>query len=678
MTGHKQWLGRFFLGTLQLAGFGARVVNKRSHVGTTRPEAQEDRTSSVRKFLRKLQNLAQGKWRKVRQIGYQKGCVSVINAFIKVAVPLDTTETHLLVPNLPDANGIGGVYATSPIQIDEVYASIPFKLTISEPLVREAFPQFSHLSSRAVMSTFIVREDLRGETSFYHPYLQVIPREIMTAMRFGDDDMLFLSGTNLENGAKERREKLREEFDHIVHHMPDGLDADTLDWFVTIRIYTPAFLWAYTAISSRAFPHKLLDPTSEAAGEAMFPLADSMNHRPRTKVTWRSQGGAASKDGVLELIAGEEVGAGEQLYNNYGPKYYWAMDFALRYQFSSLTQRAASRHQPTLILFPTQNNPYDYVHLKVNFSRDPQAATKQLILDRIGMTDLKHFIQREHVPAALLAQLRVLVMNRTETTRYAGVAGPDFEFVGYRNELAMLGMLERLLGAKLDVLRRVGETLAEEEEWKEWQRFAVWYREGQDAVLCDALAITQTKFAKTAAQMRSDLLSGRLSRAPFLRIDNPDTLRSPYADEANLIPSSSEDLPWITIDGALAEDSEFASAVKDMFEDEAEEEQDTFLMMYLVRESGREGSRWKRALEELRDFEVQSDPQTNPYDDDQELRDLYDYFFPRLSDRFPEVFDAQLFEFERFAWAAGVLDAFSVTMPRHGLEDGETVCVVLM
>ncbi|RUP44731.1 hypothetical protein BC936DRAFT_149074 [Jimgerdemannia flammicorona] len=549
-----------------------------------------------------------------------------------------------------DANGIGGVYATSPIQIDEVYASIPFKLTISEPLVREAFPQFSHLSSRAVMSTFIVREDLRGETSFYHPYLQVIPREIMTAMRFGDDDMLFLSGTNLENGAKERREKLREEFDHIVHHMPDGLDADTLDW--------PAFLWAYTAISSRAFPHKLLDPTSEAAGEAMFPLADSMNHRPRTKVTWRSQGGAASKDGVLELIAGEEVGAGEQLYNNYGPKS--NEELLLGYGFCF------------------KNNPYDYVHLKVNFSRDPQAATKQLILDRIGMTDLKHFIQREHVPAALLAQLRVLVMNRTETTRYAGVAGPDFEFVGYRNELAMLGMLERLLGAKLDVLRRVGETLAEEEEWKEWQRFAVWYREGQDAVLCDALAITQTKFAKTAAQMRSDLLSGRLSRAPFLRIDNPDTLRSPYADEANLIPSSSEDLPWITIDGALAEDSEFASAVKDMFEDEAEEEQDTFLMMYLVRESGREGSRWKRALEELRDFEVQSDPQTNPYDDDQELRDLYDYFFPRLSDRFPEVFDAQLFEFERFAWAAGVLDAFSVTMPRHGLEDGETVCVVLM
>lgn len=85
------------------------------------------------------------------------------------------------------------------------------------------------------------------------------------------------------------------------------------------------------------------------------------------------------------------------------------------------------------------------------------------------------------MPPALLAQLRVLVMKQTETERYAEetVSEGEFEFVGYRNELAMLLMLEGMLKGKLEVLRRFGEELPEEEEgWTEWQRFAIWYREG--------------------------------------------------------------------------------------------------------------------------------------------------------------------------------------------------------
>lgn len=45
-----------------------------------------------------------------------------------------------------------------------------------------------------------------------------------------------------------------------------------------------------------------------------------MNHHPLTKVTWRSRGDILTEDGALELITEEEVEAGEQLYNNYGPK----------------------------------------------------------------------------------------------------------------------------------------------------------------------------------------------------------------------------------------------------------------------------------------------------------------------------------------------------------------------
>lgn len=132
--------------------------------------------------------------------------------------------------NRADANGVAGVYATDHLDVGEVYATIPFKLVISETLVREALPQFSHLSSRAAMSTFIVHEVSKGEASFFHPYFQIIPRVIMTAMRFDEEDIRLLMGTNLESGVRERKEKLWEEFEYIVEHMPDELNASTLTW----------------------------------------------------------------------------------------------------------------------------------------------------------------------------------------------------------------------------------------------------------------------------------------------------------------------------------------------------------------------------------------------------------------------------------------------------------------
>lgn len=72
---------------------------------------------------------------------------------------------------------------------------------------------------------------------------------------------------------------------------------------------------------------------------------------------------------------------------------------------------------------------------------------------------------------------------------------------------------------------------------------------------------------------------------------------------------------------------------------------------------------------------------SNANEEDAELRDLYDSLFPTLSDSFPDVFNAQLFTFERFAWAAGLLYAFSITVQRGGFEGdeaGEMVCVVPM
>lgn len=202
---------------------------------------------------------------------------------------------------------MNGVLLTHDLSNDQTYASIPFNIMITEPLVREKYPALHKLSSRAVMSLFISNEWQKGSDSLWRPYLAAIPNRIMTSMQFDDDDMKYLENTNLQLGTINRREFLRSEYQQILQILPES-ERRGFTWDVC--------LWGYTAISSRAFPYKLID--ASASGEMMVPLADSFNHDPSVKVAWSGRG--TKTDGMLDLITREPMHAGKQIYTTYGPK----------------------------------------------------------------------------------------------------------------------------------------------------------------------------------------------------------------------------------------------------------------------------------------------------------------------------------------------------------------------
>lgn len=61
------------------------------------------------------------------------------------------------------------------------------------------------------------------------------------------------------------------------------------------------------------------DLTMASMGEpdslpALFPLIDSVNHQPLTKITWQPG------DHTLSAVSGETISAGGEVCNNYGPK----------------------------------------------------------------------------------------------------------------------------------------------------------------------------------------------------------------------------------------------------------------------------------------------------------------------------------------------------------------------
>ncbi|KAH8552248.1 hypothetical protein BGW37DRAFT_491184 [Umbelopsis sp. PMI_123] len=481
-----------------------------------------------------------------------------------------------------DKSGMNGVMLTKDFESDQTYATIPFKLMITEPLVRQRYPQLQSLSSRAVMSLFLSNEWKKGEKSFWMPYLSVIPNRIMTSMMFDEEDLKILQGTNLQLGSISRRNFLYSEYEKIVEIMPES-ERKGFTWEVC--------LWGYTAISSRAFPYRLID--AKAEGEMMVPLADSFNHDPNVKVTWSGNGNPDT--GVLDLITREPLKSGNQLFTTYGPKS--NEELLLGYGFC------------------IQDNPYDYVVLKPNFSQDPDADVKQQILqdcNLISQTDkdreLVFYVSKDNVPEDLFAVFRVLVMNNTETENYMSAHRRELlDFVSYRNEFAMLNTLATLLDYKVRSLLATEPNITSPNPW---QQDALEYRAGQLRVSTAAKQFVAHTQQKLMGRMKVNFRRGRIANVwPFLRILNPDdndVLSPSYKYEIE-VEENVENNVLLTVDEAFRLDEEFAKALqegypRDSVDPSDEEEPDyegIYMMLVLVRERSKAQSKWRRFLSHI-------------------------------------------------------------------------------
>ncbi|CAG8474980.1 4135_t:CDS:2 [Racocetra fulgida] len=145
---------------------------------------------------------------------------------------------------------MGGGYAMQPIHPNEIIATLPLNLTISHKLAREYLPFLAPLSCRAALATFLVHERLLGKLSFYHPYINILPKYIPTPLTYTEREMSWLRGTNLGYGIE-------------------------------------------------------IDPDDTEVKEALFPLIDSFNHKHRQKITWE-----VHERNELRLVAGNYLKAG--------------------------------------------------------------------------------------------------------------------------------------------------------------------------------------------------------------------------------------------------------------------------------------------------------------------------------------------------------------------------------
>ncbi|KAJ5815156.1 hypothetical protein N7474_006933 [Penicillium riverlandense] len=164
---------------------------------------------------------------------------------------------------------------------------------------------------------FLMGQFLRGESSFWFPYLRTLPQpgQLTTPLFFGEEDVDWIQGTGIPDASVQRFRLWEGRFDASIAKLEE-VEFENVDSY-TWELY----LWASTIISSRAFSSKVLAGAvpdgnlSDGDGvSVLLPLVDLPNHRPLAKVEWR----AGEED--VGLLVLEEIAPGQEIFNNYGPR----------------------------------------------------------------------------------------------------------------------------------------------------------------------------------------------------------------------------------------------------------------------------------------------------------------------------------------------------------------------
>ncbi|KAI8320827.1 SET domain-containing protein, partial [Martensiomyces pterosporus] len=205
------------------------------------------------------------------------------------------------------------VYTRQAIPENEPYACIPHKLVITDKVCQSILPDGSDagLHGRPMLCSFLIHQRfVASDSSFWKPYIDILPTEFHTPLQFNEEELLILKGTPAEFAVDGRRELYMSEYKQALQAIPaDIIPRDVLTF--------DSYLWAATVCSSRAFSKAVVRDNADehtANNEVLLPLLDMMNHYPKRRVSW-----ITSDDGI-EFVTRARLEKGDQVYNNYGAK----------------------------------------------------------------------------------------------------------------------------------------------------------------------------------------------------------------------------------------------------------------------------------------------------------------------------------------------------------------------
>ncbi|OZJ05984.1 hypothetical protein BZG36_01233 [Bifiguratus adelaidae] len=341
------------------------------------------------------------------------------------------------------------------------------------------------------LTLFYVHERAKGEASFYHPHINVIPPEFTTLLWVSETELDFIQGSPLYYIASTMREAVNDVYDAVVPRLLQVFG----DKFAKASSATNRdFLWAYTILDSRAF--KLRHPVdgqhgSDASEGALLttvaPLIDLANHVLTDEEAQLESLGIDPTTGHLRIIVPKHATAskGQPLYLKYNELANWQL--LLFYGFA------------------IPNNTFDGVNLMLDIPDEqdnPQMEMRKMLLLNAGEEagfGLEHTIRLQPdtpiLTPELLGSLRLLLAEGDELDGVT-VDTLDELFVqplSKENETRVLITLRQLFENMLEqyptTIEHDRQQLGKEESM--FHRWCLLYMIGQKEILQGAIVTTK-------------------------------------------------------------------------------------------------------------------------------------------------------------------------------------------
>ena len=219
----------------------------------------------------------------------------------------------------PTRNTVGavrGTVAKEDIAGGEKMLCVPLKLVMSpasasqSPTIGHVFrnPEaFRHLGGygKYETSVFLMHERIKGEKSFWHPYIQALP-EPRTVADWTQPELNELQHNTfcdqLPEHSKDTMDKYAQLFRHLRKLYPEEFPVEFYNY--------EAFRWAYLTVQARAFGRRL-------DWMALVPFADNLNHA-NVPVKYDYNEG---NNGVFRLFpspGSDGYRKGAEVFNSYG------------------------------------------------------------------------------------------------------------------------------------------------------------------------------------------------------------------------------------------------------------------------------------------------------------------------------------------------------------------------
>jgi len=339
-----------------------------------------------------------------------------------------------------------GLLARRNINEGDELLTIPMDLCMSIDTARNVFGSdiiTNGMNEYLAIAALLIEEKfVKGEKSFWKPYLDVLPEvdEVNPTFTWSDEDLSFLAGSPVVAATQSLQNKLKREYDDLLGG-ENGLCTRFPDRFPRDKFTHENWVWAFTMLFSRAIRLRNL---KEGEALALVPYADLINHSPFSGayVDAREEGDWLIKTGEEEVILYADRGYRkmEQIYISYGPKS--NADLLLLYGFA-LERNPFNSVDVTVSIAPLTQKRAETLAKENNGSvedyLDPLAEEKMAFLDMAGRSDTVDFpCYADRYPIEMLEYLR-LMQTTLEDTR--GKPLREFDFsrtISAANEAAVL------------------------------------------------------------------------------------------------------------------------------------------------------------------------------------------------------------------------------------------------